>query len=589
MESPEDFVKSLAVASQEAAEKIKTAQVPSLYPALWMMNIKGSPYTLQDHFMFEPMFRLDLPRRTLFKCSRQVGKSQNLCGSRLLKSAIMPYYNILFVSPRFEQVKRLSNQVMRPLIETSPVKGVLLGEYAEQSILERSFASGSYQHYSFAFLDCDRIRGMSVSEVCIDEVQDINWDFLPIIAETLSGQKRWRNQVYTGTPKTFENTIEKLWQDSSMASWGTKCSCGYWNIASLEADLLKMIGKTTAICAKCGKKIYPQTGGWIHQSREKRPEFVGYHICQPVHPLQYNSELNWKEMLYKMRVYPQAKFYNECLGETWDSATRLMTLTKLKEIQQDFPNELKEALKRLKYYSRIVIGVDWGGGGGEETKSYTAVAVCGLRTGTDVVECIYARKLPPTLQPQEETKIILDLAKVFNPIFIAHDYGGAGAIREALLIQTGYPVKKLVPFTYVFAPNKAVIRHVQAEKGYRRSYTMDKPRSLRVLCTMMKAGKVRIPRWDTCQHCPETGVTLMEDFLNLLEDRQERDRGSDLLLVTKNPGSSDDMTHALNYACSCIWYMERKYPNISEALEIKISQEELNKIAPLKPNWQSDD
>jgi hypothetical protein len=554
-----------------------------------MMQIKGKPYTLRKHFMFEPMFRIDLPRRTLFKCCRQVGKSQNLCGSRLLKSSIMPFYNILFVSPRFEQVKRLSNQVMKPLIDTSCVRDMLLGEFAEQSILERSFHTGSRQHYSFAFLDCDRIRGISVNEVCIDEVQDINWDFLPIIAETLSGQERWRNQVYTGTPKTFENTIEKLWQDSSMASWGTKCEArNHWNIASLEADLLKMIGKKTCICAKCGKKIYPQTGCWVHADNERRPRFVGYHITQPTHPYQYESEENWADMLYKMRSYPQAKFYNECLGETWDSSTRLMTLTKLKEIQMEYDNSLKTALSRLKYYSHVVMGIDWGGGG-DESGSYTSIAVCGLRTGTDVIECIYARKLPATLQPQDETKVILDLAKVFNPLFIAHDYGGAGAIREALLLQTGYPIKKIVPFTYVFAPNKNVIRHVQAEKGYRRSYTIDKPRSLRVLCTMMKAGKVRIPSWESCQHCPETGETLMEDFLNLLEERQERDRGSDILLVTKNPGSSDDTVHALNYAASCIWYMNQRYPNISEAMEIKISQEELNKISPERPNWSGDE
>jgi hypothetical protein len=106
---------------------------------------------------------------------------------------------------------------------------------------------------------------------------------------------------------------------------------------------------------------------------------------------------------------------------------------------------------------------------------------------------------------------------------------------------------------------------------------------------MMKAGKVRIPSWESCQHCPKTGETLMEDFLNLLEERQERARGSDILLVTKNPGSSDDMVHALNYACSSLWYMNRGYPNVAEAMEIKISQEELNMISPDKPNWMAND
>jgi hypothetical protein len=320
---------------------------------------------------------------------------------------------------------------MRPLIETSLVKDLFLGDYAEQSILERSFASGSLQHYSFAFLDAERIRGISVQEVNLDEVQDINWDFLPVISETLSGSPRWRNQVFTGTPKTFENTIEKLWQDSSMAEWGTKCSCGYWNIAALEQDLLKMIGLNTCICAKCGKKIHPQTGQWIHQDPQKRSEFVGYHITQPVHPFQYNVPENWRDMLYKMRVYPQAKFYNECLGETWDSSTRLMTLTKLKEIQQEYPNDLKTAVSRKKAYSHIVMGVDWGGGG-DESGSFTAIAVCGMRTGTDIIECIYAQKLPCTMEPQKEIKEILNLAKVFNPIRSEQESHPLRAVREGI-------------------------------------------------------------------------------------------------------------------------------------------------------------
>jgi len=825
-------------AAVKAGNAIRASGIPSLCPALWMLRIKGKPYTLKNHFMFEPMFRLDLPRRTLFKSSRQVGKSQNLCGSRLLKSVTMPYYNILFVSPRFEQVKRLSNQVMRPLIEDAVAKPVFLDDISEQSILERSFATRSIQHYSFAFMDCERIRGISTQEnvidesctdsevktynldcstatiikklseikpgdlvesfnsggeivpsivekawcagerecfrisledgsyiegtidhhiptsrgymrveeviehvygterddrgsvrggsdtvdlgnitrgrlcgyseeiqgkphheaegICLGEVsnvvrvqskrtvddrewwlrgllgvvehispsdlclftsdtapeqpsdgytdavdrthaddvwtaggqyghlkpsrivkiehigvhkvydltvagtnafvannvavhncQDINWDFLPVISETLSGSERWRNQLYTGTPKTFENTIEKLWQESSMAEWGTKCSCGNWNIAGLGQDLIKMIGKKTCICAKCGKKIYPETGMWIHSNPDMRPTFAGYHVCQIVHPYQYNNPANWAELLYKMRVYPIAKFYNECLGETWDSSSRLMTMTALVAIASEYHNSLTAALSRMKYYSHITMGIDWGGGG-DASGSFTAIVIAGLRSGTDVIEVIYARKTPTYTTPADETKIILELIKLFNPILVAHDYGGAGAIRETLLLQTGYPLAKIVPYTYVFAPTQQVIRYVKAEKGYRSSYNIDKPRSLRVLCAMMKAGKIRLPSWDTSRYCPVTGETLFEDFLNILEDRHERDKGPDILLVTKVAAKSDDTVHALNYAASCIWYMQQRYPDISEAMEISIMQEELNKISPTTPEWQGE-
>ncbi len=73
-----------------------------------------------------------------------------------------------------------------------------------------------------------------------------------------------------------------------------------------------------------------------------------------------------------------------------------------------------------------------GGGGGEESDSYTAVAIGGVRPGQDIVECIYATKTNKSLEPHIETKYILELFKKFKPKFVAHDYGGAGALRETL-------------------------------------------------------------------------------------------------------------------------------------------------------------
>ena len=252
----------------------------SFVPALGMLRLKGKPYSLSHHYMFEPMFRMFVPRRTVWKCARQVGKTQNLAASRLLKTNCISNYGILFVCPRFEQAKRLSNLNTKPLIIESPFQHIMVDENCEQSILQRTFTSGGIQYYSFAFLDCERIRGISCSEVDLDEVQDIVWEFIPVIAETMSGSIYHRIQTYTGTPKSFENTIQQLWHESSAAEWATRCGCGRWNIASLEHDLLKMIGKTTVICAKCGKPLNCKSGHWEHQVPNLRPKFEGYHISQ---------------------------------------------------------------------------------------------------------------------------------------------------------------------------------------------------------------------------------------------------------------------------------------------------------------------
>ena len=146
--------------------------------------------------------------------------------------------------------------------------------------------------FSFAYLDAERTRGISADKNVIDEVQDMDITFLPIIHETLSASRDWGIIQYAGTPKTLDNTIERLWVDSSMAEWVIKCphaGCGHWNIPSLEFDLIKMIGPVRedisdtcpgVVCAMCQKPINPRppaqggTGRWIHRYAEKRWTFA---------------------------------------------------------------------------------------------------------------------------------------------------------------------------------------------------------------------------------------------------------------------------------------------------------------------------
>jgi hypothetical protein len=56
-------------------------------------------------------------------------------------------------------------------------------------------------YFSYAFLDAERTRGIPADKNVIDEVQDMNYDFLQIIHETLSGQPLGLKQ-YAGTPKS---------------------------------------------------------------------------------------------------------------------------------------------------------------------------------------------------------------------------------------------------------------------------------------------------------------------------------------------------------------------------------------------------
>ena len=242
----------------------------------FLFQLKGKPVTLNDYFPLMPLFNTKLPRETLYICGRQVAKSQSTCFGALLRGLAEPNYGILFVLPRFEMTRRFSANYVKPAITGSPLRGLFIDSNCENSVLQKTLPNGSRLFFSFAFLDCDRCRGLSVDEVDYDEVQDFDPSFIDIINETMSASD-WRTIRYTGTPKTLDNTIEGLRQRSSMAELVTKCGCGHWCIPSTEYDAFGMIAGIDFIlehgtglkCPACSRPVNPRNGRWIHRRRGK--------------------------------------------------------------------------------------------------------------------------------------------------------------------------------------------------------------------------------------------------------------------------------------------------------------------------------
>lgn len=572
-------------------ELIEQKTVHDMRPFLFTLAIDGKPFTLDHHFAFEPMFKLRRPKRRGWKTARQVGKSYSIGADSTLCCGLFPGYSSLFVCPRFEQVKRLNTEVIKPMLEGSPWKSCYFDAESYRSVLQRTYLQGGRQYFSFAFLDAERIRGYTgIKSLYLDEIQDICWDFLPIIGETMSAAKDFGFFTYTGTPKTFDNTIERLWRRSSQAEWVTLCErCGKFNIPSAEQDLLKMIGKQTVVCAKCGKPLECENGCWVHAYPERTDSFPFYHISQVIHPLHYRYPGQWSELLYKMSTYDTFRFYNEVLGESYDSATKLMTEDVLQQISVGNNNEVEAAIKELHGCTVTCMGVDWGGGG--DGKSYTTVAVGGIPPGTDGVVCAFATKLNPSLTPPEQAGQILALYTKFRPTFFAHDYNSFGAIQEALLIQAGLPPDRIVPFTYSLTPTRNIINFHQAHTGYRSSYVIDKTRSICVLCEMMKGGKVKLPDWKS-QYLPlsfssdgRTADPICADFLSLYQEVTETPRGGDILLIKRSLDRSDDFVHALNFVCAALWYNREQYPDLAEATKLRLTAEQIEMLSPERPEW----
>ena len=167
-----------------------------------------------------------------------VHNSTTLAAQGVIQSSSTSYFKSLFVTPLFEQCRRFSSNYVRPFVLESQIKSAIVDRHCEQSVLQRSFRNKSIMYFSYCLKDADRIRGISADRVTIDECQDIDWDLLPVVLETMSASK-WAVMQAAGTPKTLDNTIEYLWNQSSQAEWVTRCTaCNYWNIAAMAVPRL---------------------------------------------------------------------------------------------------------------------------------------------------------------------------------------------------------------------------------------------------------------------------------------------------------------------------------------------------------------
>ncbi len=216
--------------------------------------------------------------------------------------------------------------------------------------------------------------------------------------------------------------------------------------------------------------------------------------------------------------------------------------------------EIKEFI-RGRYVHRC-LGVDWSGGG-QDYQSYTGVALVGIRPD-GVCEVPYMAALQYTTDHRSEADQVKMLATVFAASFIAHDFTGAGNVRETLLVQSGWPLQKVMPMTLTRTTGERGIIYYNDpnDTAVRKSYTLDKGRSLVLSCTLVKSGGLLFPRYKSCE-------SQLAHFLALTEHYIERPTGSPVFSVHRAPGKPDDIAHAINFATMGLFYAQDRWPNIA--------------------------
>lgn len=411
--------------------------------------------------------------------------------------------------------------------------------------------------------------------ICSYNCQDMLPSNLPVLEAVADAKVDTGFRIYSGTAKTLDGALALKFEQSSQGHWCVKCSCGKYNIFAPEEQLFTTIRDVGCCCAFCGKILNSATGGFIHKFPSRVFEHPGYHLPQTIFPFHHSPNA-WKELIYKKNSLPKTQFYNEVLGVSDSDSVRLLTKADLLAARNEI-RSVEQAKQLRQHFDLVVMGVDWGGGGGRE--SATAFSIIAKSFMNNRFETIYMKRLPTGLTPEQEVNLVDKVATEFRVDFIAHDYTGAGNIREALFVHA-FPEWKsrLIAMTYSFKPNAELV--TLSTSGSRTSHVIDKTRSLLLTMNCIKHGALSLPWFD-----PLDGAAPQLDFLAIIEHEHKLEetngnevlRKSEVYLLDKVAGVKDDAAQATNIGFIAACHTLGAYPVITydSKFDITPDQEKL--------------
>ena len=393
--------------------------VPSIFAeATYLLD--GRPLRLKNRKYYRFIHDADITNG-LLKTARQVEKSTTFSVKIADDTLLTPFVRSLYYAPLNEQVKMFSEDRLGRLFvysQADVIKRTFIRSADKQNVFNKSFSNGSLIYLRHCYGLGDNMRGLSVNNTYGDEIQDIDIDAIPVVQECQAHahdlgpgiMSRW----FAGTPKTFSNTIQELWNRSNQCEWIIRCpACNRDQILGLEN-----ITEHAYLCrnSKCRKpltaEIISEFGRWFKLNESS--ETWGFHINQLMSPA-----MPVEEVFAKVNTYDKQRLFNEVLGLSYENAEKPFPPTLLAYISA---NDLKMMSQPQGYFNNVPIfmGVDWGTG----ERSYTVVYI-GAYNKEGQWQLLYTHKYH-TKEENERDYQVRDIARlmtIFHVGYCIADYG----------------------------------------------------------------------------------------------------------------------------------------------------------------------
>ena len=555
-------------------EQSKNGGVGTMEPLLSLFEFEGKPLSLVDREPMLPLFKTGRPKRMTVQAGRQVSKTMTI-GELGILVAGLNGMQVAIVEPRFGQKKSINDQVLTPLIENCIIRDKIIRPSNVPVLDAKKFLSGGQLRLINGFKSADGMRGTSgLSLIMLDECQDLKNETIPVFEAAADAKVDTGFRIYSGTAKTIDGPLAIKFEQSSQGHWCVKCDCGKWVIFSPDEQLFSTIRDEGCLCPFCGRRLYTATGGYVHKFPSRISTHVGYHLPQTIFPF-HHKELAWREVIYKKNNIPKTQFYNEVLGVSDSDSVRLLTKKDLLEARNQIKTK-EQAMSMTGFYGLKILSVDWGGGGGGE--SATGCAVIGKNMQVNQFDTLYMIRLATGLTPEQEAAFVNRLALDFNVDMIAHDYTGAGFMRETFFLQV-YPHwrGRVFPVSYSYKPTSDLV--TVSSSGSRQSFVIDKTKSLLLTIGCIRHGLLTVPWFD-----PLDTKAAQLDFLAIVEHEQKTSaesangtevlRASSVYLLDKVAGVRDDAAQAVNIGFVAACHTLGTYPVITYDSKFDMSDQQ---------------
>jgi len=519
-----------------------------IYGSDWVqdyLNLDGKPFSL-EHFPFmRDIYDQDCPSLLLKTC-RQVGKSTTLANLLIMNSCLRKFWKQLFIAPTQEQTQRFSQSRYSRVLALSPrLKGRWTAQDETSRVFYKSFKNGSECVLSYASDNADRVRGVTAQEVFYDEIQDIDYEaVIPVISEVQSSFDV-AYERFCGTPKTMENTIERLWQYSTQTEWAIRCDgCGKFCMLLDE----RCLGLKGPICTSCGAYLNVRNGVWVDgivfPEDYMGKNLKGFHVSQPMIPRNVPASMpsdekaqqialgRWRNILSKLHTYPLAKFKNEVMGVSDSLGSRLITEEELKAFCTDYV--VTETPMSNQVYEAVVAGVDWSGGGAAGN-SLTVLYIWGVKRREGIhkmmLDTLYFKVYDET-NPISGGIVadIITKCRHYDVNLILGDAGGGALANDYLKAALGNHAQQ-VQYAATQGSNAG---RPQFYWNKLDRYIAERTSMIDHFLIYVKNGGVRFPKEEQMKECFRQVLSVYED----LSPKQQK-------VWRRTAGTPDDALHAM--------------------------------------------